>query len=102
MTETTTEFPVDWTEWQAQWREWRDGHADVLKKTSFRWPGTNFLADERLGTWSVHGVNVELSIVVFTIGETKRYVGIVMGGSASPHTALASSFAELEKIIGIG
>lgn len=101
MTDTDTDFPVEWDVWRAAWREWFDAHKEHFKPTSFRWPGHNFLADDRLGTWSVNGINVELNDVTFSIGETRRYIGGVMGGSVSPHTFLASSFDELEKVLGI-
>lgn len=78
-------------------------------------PGKNFIADEVLGTWSVNGRNVELSEVTFPNlserdenGRLKqfqvRYIGITFGtggGSDAPDSPLVSTFAELERELGI-
>ena len=107
MSENT--FPVDWTEWRKEWGEWRTAHAADLQPTSWNFGPKNFLADEILGSWNVNGRPVELSEVTFPdlsvpgsaySGERNRFVGITFGSSV-PETALAASFEELERALGI-
>jgi hypothetical protein len=104
-------FPINWNIWHTQWGEWFDAHAGHFLNTSWRFPAANFLADDRLGTWSVNGRNVELSEVTFpdlsrpgalANNYRNRYVGITFSTGAGAESALASTFAELEEALGIG
>jgi hypothetical protein len=103
-------FPTDWNEWRAEWREWigEQTAAGRLTRTSYRFPGRNFMADEILGTYGIPrgdgtGRNVELSEVLWTVGESVRYVGITYGEGGQRYTPsetggnnLPATFAELE------
>jgi len=113
MTTATEPFPLDWEEWQTAWREWLNAHADDLKPTRERFPGKNFMADEVLGTWKIAGRLVELSTFRFPnleerddagrlIEKEHRSVGITRGIGADSNGDVAASFAELERMLGIG
>lgn len=102
MTTDETGFPVDWNEWRALWSDWRDEHAAELRPSKHQFPHQkNLMADEILGVWRINGRNVELSEVVFTIGETHRYIGLTFSTGAGGETGLAASFGELEELLGI-
>lgn len=111
MIDRTAPLPAEWNTWCALWTDWfaEQTTAGVLQPTPYRFPGTNFMADEVLGTWSVNGRNVELSEVTFpSLGErprrTVRYIGVTFatgrtsGGSG---VALVETFADLERELGI-
>lgn len=115
MTDKEIPFPIDWNEWKTLWDAWKLEHADRLRPTSFRFPGQNLLADEKLGTFSINGRNVELSEVTFPNlserdenGRLKshrvRYVGITFGtgaGTDAPDNPVVGTFADLERELGL-
>lgn len=102
-------FPLDYTAFKNLFRGWLAGEvgAGRMTRTSYQFPGRNFMADEVLGVWSrVYengtGLNVELSMVTFPgIGyraEPVRYVGITIGdggGRWVPRNGLVRTFDEL-------
>jgi hypothetical protein len=94
-------FPLDWNHWRALWNDWKSEHAAGLRRTSYRFHGKNFMADEILGTWAINGRNVELSEVTFI---DTRSVGITFGTAAGtdvPDNPIVYTFAELEKELGL-
>lgn len=104
------QFPTDWNEWWKVWTAWKRHH-DLLP-TSYRFPGKNLLADEVLGTFSINGRNVELSEVTFpNLSERDengrlrdhrvRMVGITFGIGVDQAGAVATTFAELERELGL-
>jgi hypothetical protein len=104
----TYTLPLDWDEWRNEWSEWLTANRHRLGETRERFPGKNFLADERLGTWKVNGRLVELSEVTFPnlterddegrlIRETVRGIGITYGIGADAAGAVVHSFHELER-----
>lgn len=97
------DFPVDYDDFMPLWEDWRLSYIrKELMPTSWDFGRKNLLADEVLGKWSINGKPVELSAVVFTIGATRRYIGVTIGGEGDHNeTGLAASFDELEKILGI-
>ena len=115
MTDKEAPFPIDWNDWKRLWDAWKIEHADQLRPTNFRFPGTNLLADEKLGTWSIGGRNVELSEVTFPnlserdesgrlIDKRVRMVGITFRTGAMPDRPdqpVVTTFAELERELGL-
>lgn len=97
----TTEFPMDWNEFRNMWNAWRDEHADVLKRSSYRWPAKSFMANEILWRGAIGTRQVELSEVTF--GPT-RYIGITFAqasGTYVPENGLVTTFEALERELGL-
>lgn len=105
----TTPFPLDWNEWREMWDEWRATRsADILKRSSYKFPGKNFIADEVLGVWGItfpdgSGRAVELSETTFM---GTRGIGITYGAGGERYVPsdlgdnrpnVVHTFAELEK-----
>jgi hypothetical protein len=108
----TTGFPLDWNEWRKEWNEWREAHADALKTTRERFPGKNFLATEKLGTWNIGGRIVEMSEMTFPnlterdeSGRLKRYdirgIGLTFGVGVAGEGDVVHSWDELNEALGI-
>lgn len=114
---TTTTFPMDWDEFDNQFTAWFVGHlrSDRLRRTSFRIPGKNFMADEVMGTYHVAGPdgshesgrNVEIATFVFpALGERphrdERCIGLTFsrGGDDREASPVVRSFAELDEALG--
>lgn len=107
-------FPVEWDAWRRAWNAWLDRQLSIgtFTHSSYTFPPQNFLADEVLGVWSVNDRPTELSEVTFPDlsggrsgmrrPEMLRYVGITFGqASGHENGGLASTFAELERALGI-
>ena len=104
-------FPVDWNDWRTEWKTWREEHSADLKPSSWRFPPKNFMADDVIGVFSISGRNVELSEVTFPdlskqgsigSGNRVRYVGVTSDtGAGTENGGLASTFAELERALGL-
>jgi hypothetical protein len=112
MSEVTEQLPLDWDEWRGQWQQWRLAHATDLRSTDRHFPGKNFLANEKLGTWKIKGRVVELSEVTFPNlterderGRLKihdvRAIGITYGVGVDSAGTVVHSFAELERELGL-
>ena len=119
MTEDRTDtFPMNWDEFEAQWNAWLADRMenDELRRTSFRIPGRNFMADEVMGTFHVIGVDrthesgrhVEITTFRFpALGERPRrdvrHIGLTFsrGGDNREAGPVVSSWAELDEALGL-
>ncbi len=109
----TFQLPLDWNTWQGEWETWKRTHRHVLKQTTHRFEGRNFLADENLGTWEIRGRVVELSEVTFPsferdaqTGRLKndevRGIGVTfMYKQGEGEPTVVHSFTELEQVLGL-
>jgi hypothetical protein len=110
MIDRTAPFPMDWNAWRVLWGAWlAEQEANgTLTRSSFRFPGKNFLADEILGVWRVEGRTAELSETTFpslepgSRGAHHRFVGVTFGtGAGMEAGGVAGTFEELERALGI-
>lgn len=92
-------FPVDWNEWKSEWHRWEANNVNRLLPSNHYFGPMNVLADAVLGTYKVNGRDVELSEVVFSMGEAKRMIGITF--SDGNGNTVVDSFRELESVLGI-
>lgn len=102
-------FPLDWNEWSYQFAVWitEQTESGKLKRSSYKFPGKNFMADEILGVWEITLPDsssrvVELSETTFMefrgVGITyaagdERYLPSDLGDDRSN---VCHTFAELE------
>jgi hypothetical protein len=103
----TAGFPLDWNEWQREWHAWRSKHSADLKGTRDRFPGRNFLANDRLGTWKVNGRLVEMSEVTFPDfgarprGDDIRGIGLTFGVGVNSEGTVVHTWDELNEVLGL-